>query len=158
MNNELRYFSVHHSPDKTWKLSCSSCRRYVVIFSTLFKMPHLRSDSFRCLICIRHDFMACTLLLFKNPLGFLPVRIRPFYCLRWLTEQSLLALVPLFRERNHIFSLSAGILSSTKAKITYELSCRRKSCKIMDLHDCFHSCSYFPSGFDIVVGAITTQP
>ncbi len=158
MNYELSYFSVHHSPDKTCKLSCSSCGRNVVIFSTFFKMLHFCSDSFRYLICIRHNFRACILLPFKNPLGFLSVRIRPFYCLRRLTEQSPHALVPRFRERKHILSLSAGIFSRTKAKITYELSCRRKSCKILDFHGCFHICSYFPSGFDIVVGAITTQP
>ena len=158
MNYELSDFSVHHSPDKTCKFSCSSCGRNVVIFSTFFKMLHFCSDSFRCLICIRYNFRACILLSFKNPLGFLPVRIRPFYCFRWLTEQSPHALVPRFRQRKHILSLSAGILSRTKAKITYELSCRRKSCKIMDFHDCLNRCSYFPSGLDIVVGAITTQP
>ena len=158
MNNELSYFSVHHSPDKTCKFSCSSCRRNVVIFSTFFKMLHFCSDSFCCLIRIRHDFRACILLPFKNPLGFLSVRIRPFYCFRWLSEQSPHALVPHFRERNHIFSLSAGILSRTKAKITYKLCCRCKSCKIIDFNNGFHSCSFFPSGFDIVVGAITTQP
>ena len=127
-------------------------------FSTFFKMLHFCSDSFRCLICIRHNFRACILLSFKNPLGFLPVRICPFYCLRRLTEQSPHALVPRFRERKHIFSLSAGILSRTKAKITYELCRSCKSCKIMDFHDCLNRCSFFPSGLDIVVGAITAHP
>ena len=121
-------------------------------------MLHFCSDSFRCLIRIRHNFRACILLPFKNPLGFLSVRIRPFYCFRRLAKQRSDSAVSCLGERKHIFSLSAGIFSRTKAKITYELSCRRKSCKIMDFHDCFHICSYFPSGFDIVVNAITTQP
>ena len=121
-------------------------------------MLHFCSDSFCCLIRIRHNFRACILLPFKNPLGFLSVRIRPFYCFRRLAKQRSDSAVSCLGERKHIFSLSAGIFSRTKAKITYELSCRRKSCKIMDFHDCFHICSYFPSGFDIVVDAITTQP
>ena len=113
------------------------CNSYHVLPDASFlfwfvSLPYLHTPQFQDL----HSFS------FKNPFGFLSIRIRPFYCLRWLTEQSPHALVPRFRERKHIFSLATGIFSRTKAKITYELSCRRKSCKIMDLHDCFHSCSY----------------
>ena len=128
MNNELSYFSVHHSPNKTCKFSCSCSGRNVVIFTSFLQMLHFRSDSFRCLVRIRYDFRTCILLSFKNPLRFLSIRIRPFYCLRRLTEQSPYALIPCFRERKHIFSLSAGIFSRTKAKITYELSCCRCRC------------------------------